>query len=429
MEDSDEEQAVSKLTKRATKIQIDDRDVNEWEQVQSAFFEHYNPLTVSRFRKESKSTTSGSGNNPPPPNLFSDTFCDGTTILCGFAGGTCRTLDVNRLSSEEVVLNAQTTWKHSGLTCLRCSRVSPFTFFSSSTDGTIRLWDVREEARKPSQKFALDEASEAANTKDKPKKKPILQFDVSSSDQLLGAGTELVKEDSYLLFWDVRSGKSLGAYWESHSDDVTAVRFHPHQNHCLATGSTDGLLNVFNLLETAEEDALQYSFNTNSSVDSVHWSNSESTTSSIMTCVTHTNEVQVWDALTGDRIAEINRKLLAETMMRSNPDAVYITSCYNLENSAIGLMTCSLSGGNTRLIELDSEMKPKPRGLFMDQTAVIQTAEYLSKAHRWATFDENGIIKLWHLQSPSPSEKKQKRSKNISSEDKRNKRFKPYNRD
>lgn len=76
----------------------------------------------------------------------------------------------------------------------------------------------------------------------------------------------MVEDDSYLMFWDVRYAKILGAYWESHSDDVTAVRFHPSQVHSLSSGSTDGLLNVFNLMEPAEDDALLYSFNTNSSV-------------------------------------------------------------------------------------------------------------------------------------------------------------------
>lgn len=76
----------------------------------------------------------------------------------------------------------------------------------------------------------------------------------------------MVQDDSYLLFWDTRSSKLFGAYWESHSDDVTSINFHPNHVHSLTSGSTDGLLNVFNLLESAEEDALQYSFNTDSSV-------------------------------------------------------------------------------------------------------------------------------------------------------------------
>lgn len=101
--------------------------------------------------------------------------------------------------------------------------------------------------------------------------RPVLSLDVSLGDQLVCAGTELVGEDSFVLFWDARMvggerGKLLGAYWESHSDDVTAVRFHPEKFNFLVTGSTDGLLNIFNLLEPSEDDALLYSLNTESSV-------------------------------------------------------------------------------------------------------------------------------------------------------------------
>lgn len=110
----------------------------------------------------------------------------------------------------------------------------------------------------------IDVAEEQGGTK--AKLKPIVSFDVSSQDQLVCAGTEVVNDDSYVLFWDTRASKMLGAYWESHSDDVTAIKFHPEKMHSLATGSTDGLLNVFNLLEPEEDDALLYSFNTNSSV-------------------------------------------------------------------------------------------------------------------------------------------------------------------
>ena len=82
-----------------------------------------------------------------------------------------------------------------------------------------------------------------------------------------------MNEDCYLLFWDTRAPKPdlLGAYWESHSDDVTSVKFHAEKSHILCSGSTDGLLNVFNLLETSEDDALLYSFNTESSVVCYHY--------------------------------------------------------------------------------------------------------------------------------------------------------------
>ena len=43
---------------------------------------------------------------------------------------------------------------------------------------------------------------------------------------LVVAGTEQVKDESFLMFWDLRqSGRLQGGYWESHCDDITSVSF------------------------------------------------------------------------------------------------------------------------------------------------------------------------------------------------------------
>lgn len=55
--------------------------------------------------------------------------------------------------------------------------------------------------------------------------KPLSSFDVSPSNILLAAGTELTEGDAYILFWDIRNTALLGAYWESHTDDITQVDF------------------------------------------------------------------------------------------------------------------------------------------------------------------------------------------------------------
>lgn len=46
---------------------------------------------------------------------------------------------------------------------------------------------------------------------------------MSKSGHFLCAGTELFEGDAFLVFGDARSGKVLGGYWESHSDDITQV--------------------------------------------------------------------------------------------------------------------------------------------------------------------------------------------------------------
>lgn len=49
------------------------------------------------------------------------------------------------------------------------------------------------------------------------------------------------------------------------------VRFHPSDVSALVTGSTDGYVNVFDVRQTTEEDALQATLNTESSVSSITW--------------------------------------------------------------------------------------------------------------------------------------------------------------
>lgn len=54
-------------------------------------------------------------------------------------------------------------------------------------------------------------------------KKHITSFDVDCQDRIICAGTEELFGDVYLLFWDIRACKMLGAYWYSHAEDVTQV--------------------------------------------------------------------------------------------------------------------------------------------------------------------------------------------------------------
>lgn len=53
--------------------------------------------------------------------------------------------------------------------------------------------------------------------------RPYSCMDVSCNGRVLCAGSELVQDDAYLVFWDQRHLKPLGGYWNSHTDDITQV--------------------------------------------------------------------------------------------------------------------------------------------------------------------------------------------------------------
>lgn len=66
---------------------------------------------------------------------------------------------------------------------------------------------------------------------------------------------------------DARASKrSLLQYVESHSDDVTDLCFHASHPSILLSGSTDGLVNLYDTTVTDEDDALTQVFNHGSSI-------------------------------------------------------------------------------------------------------------------------------------------------------------------
>lgn len=89
-------------------------------------------------------------------------------------------------------------------------------------------------------------------------------------EHYIAAGTESTKEglgDVNVLIYDTRSpGAPLRQYSESHTDSITQLSFHPTQPQCLLSGSTDGLVSLFDVNQADEDDALQQVLNPRSAV-------------------------------------------------------------------------------------------------------------------------------------------------------------------
>ena len=78
----------------------------------------------------------------------------------------------------------------------------------------------------------------------------FLCADINSNDTLLIAGTNKVIDSSYIYIFDIRnSGKYLLKLSESHSSDITQVKFNHNNANKFASGGIDGLVClVFNFL-------------------------------------------------------------------------------------------------------------------------------------------------------------------------------------
>ncbi|XP_021507725.1 WD repeat-containing protein 89 isoform X2 [Meriones unguiculatus] len=159
--------------------------------------------------------------------------------------------------------------------------------YSASTDGTVKCWDARLASEKPVQLFKGYPSN------------AFISFDVNCKDHVICAGTEKVDDDALLVFWDARitsqdlsTRDPLGAYSETHSDDITQVRFHPSNPNMLVSGSTDGLVNVFDISVDNEEDALVATCNSVSSVSCIGWCGRDYKQ---IYCMTHDEGFSWWD--------------------------------------------------------------------------------------------------------------------------------------
>lgn len=70
------------------------------------------------------------------------------------------------------------------------------------------------------------------------------------------------------------------------------MKFHSEDSNKLISGSVDGLINVYDLSQSNEDDALIDSLNTESSIEKLSWLQIDQ--KHVINCLTHTAEVQLW---------------------------------------------------------------------------------------------------------------------------------------
>jgi WD40 repeat protein len=144
---------------------------------------------------------------------------------------------------------------HKGISCL-ITAPDGTNLFTAGRDGVIRLWDPRNPSPKPI--LEIREPKGAGFSA------------LACAGNFLAAGTESTKEglgDVSVLVYDVRSpGAPVRSFVESHTDSITQLQWHPTQRNLLLSGSTDGLVSVFDAEVAEEEDALMQVLNPRSAV-------------------------------------------------------------------------------------------------------------------------------------------------------------------
>nr|XP_022346016.1 WD repeat-containing protein 89-like [Crassostrea virginica] len=246
--------------------------------------------------------------------------------------------------------------------------------FSSALDQCIKCWDER--SGKCVQSFKAPGEI-----------KGLSSFGINSNDRVIAGGTECLTtaEDIHIIFWDRRKSEIMGSYTESHQDDITQVKFHPSQPDTLATGSTDGLVCVFDISQTSEDDAISWTFNAESSVAKIGWTGERQTE---VYCITHDDSFFVWDSVEGD---DICNKTDVKDKLQESDSAEYIVDCLYIDVLYLAMGTHS----GDLILTTASDPQKIVKTLKGGHTATVRCLHWDNSTHTLLTGAEDSLLCKW----------------------------------
>ncbi|NWS35300.1 WDR89 protein, partial [Polioptila caerulea] len=273
----------------------------------------------------------------------------------------------------------------------RFARASDSVVFSACSQGTVRCWDVRSATQEPVQVFS----GYPSNV--------FISFDVSCSDLIVCAGTEKVEKDTFLVFWDARgitdcasaNKEPLGVYSESHNDDITKICFHPVEPNLLVSGSTDGLVNVFDINKDNEDDALIATCNSESSVSSLGWSGEDYKQ---IYCVTHDEGFCWWDMAqldTEEPITLLHVLDVRESVCAENHGLHYLVGGLYHEKAGKLFLVGGTSTGNIHLISCGTDGLSLLGTLCGGHSATVRSFCWSPADEALLTGGEDAQLLLW----------------------------------
>ncbi|XP_023938408.1 WD repeat-containing protein 89 [Bicyclus anynana] len=252
----------------------------------------------------------------------------------------------------------------------------------SSGDGGVKLWDTRTSGLCV-QEYKDEERQPHSYT----------CMDVSCSGRVICAGTETEQNDAYLVFWDQRKAEPLGGYWNSHTEDITQVKFHTDKSETLASGSLDGIINIYNIEEGTEDDALQYTLNVDHAVEKLTWLDH-----CRLSCATQYNDLQIWDTTTADKLKHYDREKICRSIKRSRADECHVADAYLGADGRPVVLAGSVAGdgGVLRSVRVSTKSnKLEPLTNFAHNKQLVRCAAYDKQRDILVTTGESGLIDVW----------------------------------
>ncbi|KAJ2357686.1 hypothetical protein IWW50_001083 [Coemansia erecta] len=262
-------------------------------------------------------------------------------------------------------------------------RVRDESLMSSSRDGQIAIWDLRQATSAPSLVFKSDDS--------------ILSFDLSADSSMLVGGTQL--NDDYaakIQFWDPRAaGSPVKVFEDSHSDDVTQIHCKPGAAKQFLSGSTDGLLCTFDMCQPDEDDALQFVANTGASVSQCGYFGPES---QFIYAQSDMETLQLWTAEATQLVDFGDVRELGQGSMSID----YIVKCKYDPDAQRLYMIAGTNSGEVHLLHVGVESMEHIQKLAHGNSGVVRGFDW-DLCEGWAVAGCEGGQLAWWSKSEQPA--------------------------
>ncbi|KAL8393312.1 hypothetical protein RB595_003192 [Gaeumannomyces hyphopodioides] len=317
------------------------------------------------------------------------------TILSGLAAiSSDQSLSLFDLSSLSKGPVRSFKTSHGNLTVARPFDHSQSAVCTAGSDGSVAIWDLRAAGVNPAQ--ATRQIGSAHTS--------IASLACAPEANIVCAGTEYADDRASLVFWDVRrASEPVIQYKEVHSDDITELNFHPTDTNLLLSGSTDGLVNVYDLKITDEDEVVIQTFNHGASIHHSGFLNR-----SELFALSHDEKFALYDmaeeqekgsatANFGDTRETLGCQYIANALPRSGADgpAGAVIGAGTLDQQKFELVHLSKGAAGWGFDSSSLVGLPGAHG-----SEVVRSFRVLDRERVVLTAGEDGQIKAWGAQGP-----------------------------
>ncbi|KAI5785896.1 WD domain protein [Geopyxis carbonaria] len=375
------------------------------------------------------STATTNLSTPDGSYIYSVVRASSSALAAIASDDSLRIFDPRRLSVHSTILNTHNL----GVTSL--TTVSEYVLATAGRDGLVKIWDTRLSENEPTVVL-----SNTGSTH------PILSLAINPDTGIVAVGTERPENTHAggdVLLWDVRTPKTPKVrYTESHNDDVTELRFHPRIPHLLLSGSTDALVNVYDLRTppapadsgtTDDEEALVQVLNHGSSIHHAGFVEASPTKAPEIWAMSHDEQLGVYGFYENPPVEgeyrDVPSKIFGDVrttlgceyvvdVLRREYGALVAAGSY--EKSNLKLVPLTREGDNVEDWELGAQRNMSYEFIGVHSGEIVRSLLVDEATGAVYTAGEDGRIMVWRPdgwtpQVQSPREKKDKK-----------RRFKPY---